>query len=207
MVEEISSKITEYIRKRIEMTEERAEAINFGLIVIIGEGPKLIILLVLAWYFKILELTLTTFIALGIYRSQAGGFHIESHIGCLIFSLTVFCGTSFVAKWIESSNMGLIYSLYTLIFILNMVVISKYAPADTEQIPVINMKKRRTRKIKSYIAVIGIYIYAIFIAREQIVSNICVLTTLIQSVGMLPIAYKIARCEYGEVSKIEYGIN
>lgn len=206
MIENLCSKITKRIREKVEMTDERAEVINFGLLVIIGELPKLILILGIAWYFDILRLTLITFIATSIYRTQGGGVHLEGHISCFIVSLMIFCGTSIVAKAIESSNIYLIYSLYGLIFILNMIVIYKYAPADTEKIPIISMERRRKQKIKSYIAVIIIYIYAILITKEQIVSNICVLTTLIQSLNMTPMAYKIFKCEYGEVSKIEYGI-
>lgn len=206
MIEKICERIMEKLRAKVQMSEERAEVINFGLLVLIGEIPKVILILGIAWYFNILKLTLITFIAMSIYRTQAGGFHLEGHISCFMFSLIVFCGTSFLAKAIETSNMNLIYILYGLIFVLDMIVISKYAPADTEKIPVINMKKRRKKKMSSYIAVIIIYIYAIGISNSQVVSNICVLTTLIQSIGMTPIAYKISKCEYGEVSKIEYGI-
>lgn len=206
MIENLCNKITKHIRKKIQMSDERAEIINFGLLVIFDEGPKVVILLLLAWYLKILELTLVTFIALSVYRSQAGGFHLESNIGCLVFSLSVFLGTSFIAKAIVTTNMYLLYILYGLIFVLNVIVISKYAPADTERIPIISSKIRRKHKIKSYIAMIGIYVYAILISKSQVISNICILTTLIQSIGMTPIAYKIAKCEYGEVSKIEYDI-
>ena len=206
MLEDICSKMTEKIRSKVKMSDERAEVINFGLLVLLGEVPKIIIILLVAWYFNILELTLVTFIATSIYRTQGGGFHLESHIGCLLFSLLVFCGTSFVAKAIVTSNMYLLYTLYGLIFVLDMVVITKYAPADTEKIPIINGERRRKQKIKSYIAVMIIYTYAVIISKNQVISNICVLTTLIQSIGMTPIAYKISKCEYGEVSKIEYDI-
>ena len=206
MLENICSKMTEKIRSKVKMSDERAEVINFGLLVLLGEVPKIIIILLVAWYFNILELTLVTFIATSIYRTQGGGFHLESHIGCLLFSLLVFCGTSFVAKAIVTSNMYLLYTLYGLIFVLDMVVITKYAPADTEKIPIINGERRRKQKIKSYIAVMIIYTYAVIISKNQVISNICVLTTLIQSIGMTPIAYKISKCEYGEVSKIEYDI-
>ena len=206
MIEDICEKITKHIREKIPMTEERAEVINFGLLVIIGEVPKIVLILGIAWYFNILKLTIITFIAMSVYRTQGGGFHLESHIGCFLFSLMVFCGTSFLAKAIVTTNMSLLYTLYGLIFILDMIVITKYAPADTERIPIISMERRKKQKIKSYIAVILIYGYIIIISKSQVISNICVLTTLIQSIGMTPMAYKIAKCEYGEVSKIEYDI-
>ena len=204
MIENLCSKITNSLRKKISMSDERAEVINFGLLVLIGEVPKIILILLFAWYFKILKLI--TFVAISVYRTQGGGFHLESHIGCLLFSLLVFCGTGFLAKAIVTTNLYLLYALYSFIFVLNMLVISKYAPADTDKVPIINMQRRRKKKILSYIAVILIYTFALFISTSQVVSNICVLTTLIQSLGMTPVAYKISKCEYGEVSKIEYDI-
>ena len=53
MIEKICNKITEKIREKIEMTDERAEVINFGLLVIIGEVPKIIIIMLIAWYLNI----------------------------------------------------------------------------------------------------------------------------------------------------------
>ncbi|MBE5822380.1 MAG: hypothetical protein E7311_07345 [Clostridiales bacterium] len=206
MVENICSRITNYLRSKVDMSDERAEVINFGLLVLLGEVPKIILIMLFAWYFNILKLTLITFIAMSIYRTQAGGFHLDGHISCFLFSLIVFCGTSFLAKAIVTTNVTLLYILYGLIFVLDMIVIHKYAPADTDKIPIISSKKRKEKKIKSYIAVMIIYLFAIFISNSQIISNICVLTTLIQSLGMTPLAYKISKCEYGEVSKIEYDI-
>lgn len=206
MIENLCEKITNKLREKIEMSDERAEVINFGLLVLLGEIPKLIIILLLAWYFNILGLTLITFVAMSIYRTQAGGFHLDGHMSCFIFSFLVFCGTSFVAKAIVTTNMYLLYTLYGLIFALDMIVIHKYAPADTDKIPIISMERRKKQKIKSYIAVMIIYIYALLISNSQMISNIFVLTTLIQSICMTPIAYKISKCEYGEVSKIEYDI-
>ena len=179
------------------------KVLNFGLQVLIGEVPKIMLIFLFAWYFEILKLTLITFVAISIYRTQAGGFHLEGHLSCLGFSLLVFCGTSFLAKTIVTENVYLLYTLYGLILIFNLLVINKYAPADTEKIPIINMKRRRTKKICSYIAVIILYVFAIFISTDQVVSNICVLATLIQSICMTPITYKISKCEYGEITKLE----
>lgn len=206
MIENLCRKITNSLRKKMPMPDERAEVINFGLLVLIGEVPKIILIFAFAWYFKILKLTLLTFIAISMYRTQSGGFHLESHIGCLLFSLLIFCGTGFLAKAIVTTNMYLLYALYTLIFVLNFIVISKYAPADTDKVPIINMEKRKKKKLMSYLAVFIIYIFALFISSSQIISNVCILSTLIQSLGMTPVAYKISKCEYGEVSKIEYDI-
>ena len=206
MLEKFCMKITNYLRSKLKnIDDEKAEVINFGLLVIFGEGPKLIILVLLAWWLDILFLTLVTLIAMSVYRTQAGGFHFNGHISCFVISALIFCGTGLLAQAMTSLPMVLQYYTYALIYIFNFMIIDKYAPADTQNVPIINEEKRKRKKIGSYMAVTLLLIFAL-ICPNQVISNICVLVTFIQSLTMTPLAYKLANCEYGDVSKQNLGL-
>lgn len=206
MLEKLCSNITNYLRAKIpSINDERAEIINFGLLVILGEGPKIVILILLAWWLDILFLTLVTLIAMSIYRTQAGGFHLDGHISCFVVSALIFCGTGLLAQAMANLPIVLQYYTYALIFIFNMIIIDKYAPADTQNIPIISEERRKRKKIGSYVAVTALLLFAL-ICPNQVISNICVLVTFIQSMSMTQTAYKLTKCEYGDVSKHNLGL-
>jgi len=181
--------------------DEKAETINFGLLVLFGEGPKLIILVLLAFWLDILFLTFVTLISMFIYRTQGGGFHLYGHIHCFVFSASIFCGTGLLAQAMSNLSMLIQYWIYILIFIFAMIVIDKYAPADTKNIPMIRPKLRKRKRLGSYIAIILLYIFAVLISKNQVISNICILVVFIQSLTMTKPAYIFFKCEYGEGTK------
>lgn len=202
MLEKFCQRITNYIRTKIpDMDDEKAETINFGLLVLCGEGPKLIILILLAFLLDILFLTVVTLIAMFIYRTQGGGFHLHGHILCFMFSALVFCGTGLLAQAMSNLSMLIQYWLYILIFIFAIIVIDKYAPADTKNIPMIRPKLRKRKILGSYIAVMLLYIFAVLISKDQVISNVCILVVFIQSLTMTKPAYMFFKCEYGEGTK------
>lgn len=65
MIDKITESLTCKIRKKMpEIDDERAEVINFGLQVLLGEIPKFFIMLAIAYILGILKLTLITFFIL-----------------------------------------------------------------------------------------------------------------------------------------------
>ena len=91
MIENLCKSLTEKIRiKMPEIDDERADAIYFGLRVIIGEVPKVIIMLAVAWALGIFEWTLFTFIVLLPFKGVAGGIHLKTEIGCLIMTIVFY---------------------------------------------------------------------------------------------------------------------
>ena len=65
MIEKITQSLTNKIRKKMpEVDDERAEVINYGLQILLGEIPKIFIMFGIAYLLGILKLTLLTFIIL-----------------------------------------------------------------------------------------------------------------------------------------------
>ena len=65
MIDKICEFLTNRIRKEMpEIDDERAEVINYGLQNIVGEIPKIFIVLGVAWILGIFNLTLYTFLLL-----------------------------------------------------------------------------------------------------------------------------------------------
>ena len=83
-----------------EIDDEKAEIINYGLQNIIGEIPKTFLTLIIAFLLGVGIETLMTFLILMPYKSASGGFHLKTHLGCIVGTTTFYCGVAFLAKFV-----------------------------------------------------------------------------------------------------------
>lgn len=107
MIDKFCEYLTNRIRKKMpEVDDERAEVIKYGLQLLFGEVPKLFIMAAIAWVLGIFKLTMICFAIMLPYRMYSGGFHLKTHIGCIIrnvinvyrecFYKSIFCDTKFI---------------------------------------------------------------------------------------------------------------
>jgi accessory gene regulator B len=87
-----------------------------------------------------------------------------------------------------------IYLLST-IFLLCFAAVLRYAPADTEERPIVSKKLRKKLKTGSCFAVVILYMVSIYNLGTA-VSSIIAFSTLFESVLILPITYKLANSMY-----------
>ena len=149
MIDKICMFLTNKIRKEMpEIDDERAEVINYGLQNIIGEIPKIFITLGIAYLLGIFKLTLITFLVIMPYRSFSGGFHLKTHLGCIICTTIFYCGIAFASKYIVLEQ-TIKYILIFLVWVFGMFMVKLYAPADTENVPILRKKDIKRMKLKS----------------------------------------------------------
>lgn len=196
MVDKICEFILNKMKKEMpDITKEREEVITYGLQLILGEIPKTLllfavsILLGFGWYM------LFAYIAIMPYRTVSGGFHLHTHLGCIIGSSVFYYGTILISKFLSLDSLQK-YILAGLSFVFGILMISMYAPADTENLPIISKKERKLKKILSYIILTITLVAAIFI-KDSTLSNILIIGTTIQSLFISRIAYKITNNKYG----------
>ena len=151
MIDKICMFLTNRIRKEMpDIDDEKAEIINYGLQNIIGEIPKTFLVLIIAYFLGIWKETLITFLLMIPYKSVSGGFHLKTHLGCIIGTTTFYCGIPVLSKFIILNEIWK-YTLITIIWIFGMIMIKLYAPADTENVPILAKKDRKKQQIISYI--------------------------------------------------------
>ena len=115
--EKMIDKITEFLTNKIRKDDERAEVINYGLQILLGEVPKFFIMLIIAYFLGVFKMTFITLLIMTPYRMFSGGFHLKTHIGCIISTCTFYCGVAFLSENIILNEIAR-YSLIiaTLIF-------------------------------------------------------------------------------------------
>lgn len=196
MIDKICTFLTKRIQKEMpDIDEERAEVINYGLQNIIGEIPKIILLFVISWILGVLKEVVFMFIVLSPYRGASGGFHLKTHMGCLIGTTIFYCGVAFLSKNIVLSE-SIKYLLIAGGWIFGMIMIKLYAPADTENVPILSKKERKKKQIMSYLTFTIGMLASIFI-KNNVISNILIFGNLLQTINITKLAYKITKNKYG----------
>lgn len=196
MIDKITEALTNRIRKEMpDVDDERAEVINYGLQILLGEVPKIFIMLIIAYLLGVLKESLITFLILLPYRGASGGFHLKTHIGCIVTTTAFYCGTALLAKNIILEDITK-YILAIAVGVFGIIMIKLYAPADTEEVPIISKKIRKQKQILSYIFfIIGIVISTLI--RNNMISNIIIFGYFIQTCAITKVAYKITNNKYG----------
>lgn len=197
MIDKFCNYLTSKIRKQMpEIDDERAEVILYGIQLIVGEIPKMLFMFVLGILLGLWWQTLLAFFLILPYKVCSGGFHLKTHLGCFLCTNIVYCGNAFLSTIWSFPNDISKYITIGATWIFGMMMISLYAPADTENLPILTKKERRTKKILSYIFLTMNIIVAIVIP-NKIISNIMIIGTIIQTISITRIAYIITKNKYG----------
>ena len=197
MIDKFCEYLTQKIRKQMpEIDDERAEAILYGIQLIIGEIPKIFLMFALGIILGLWWQTLLAFFLILPYKACSGGFHLKTHLGCFICTNIVYCGNALISTIFNFPSEMYKYITAIAIWIFGVIMVSIYAPADTENLPILTKKERKIKKILSYIFLTINMIVVIFI-KNNIIANILIFGTIIQTISITRIAYNITKNKYG----------
>lgn len=196
MVDKICDHLTNKIKQIVpDINDEKAEIINYGIHLIVGEIPKTFIFIGLAAILGILKDFFLTILIIFPYRAFSGGFHLKTHFGCIVGTSSFYCGIPYIAKMFSLDlKTKIICTILTWIF--GIIMCKLYAPADTENVPILRKKDRRKKQICSYIILTITLAIGLFI-NNSLVSNIIILGMFGQTLLITRLAYKITNNKYG----------
>ena len=196
MIDNICTFLTNRIRKEMpEIDDERAEVINYGLQNIIGEVPKIFLLFIISFFLGMLKEVLFMFIVLSPYRGASGGFHLKTHLGCIIGTTAFYCEIVFLSQHVVLGDMTK-YIFTGSIYICGMIMIKLYAPADTENVPILSKKDRKKKQMIAYITY-TIGLIAALLIQDNVISNILLFGNLLQTLTITKFAYRLTKNKYG----------
>lgn len=196
MIDKICMFLTNKMRQEMpDIDDEKAEIINYGLQNIIGEIPKLFIMIAVSYFLGIWQLTLITMLIIMPYRCVSGGVHLKTHLGCIISTCLMYCGVAYISKYIVMTSI-IKYIVTFIIWVFSMIMIHYYAPADTENVPILRKKERKYKKIASYCIFTIAMIIALIIPNETI-SNIIIFGYFVQTCMITRLVYKLSGNQYG----------
>ncbi len=177
-------------KNKPDLNEEQLEIIEYGLEGLYLTIIKIIIILLLAIVLDILKETVLMIIFYNVTRFFTFGLHAKTSTACLITSLLLFIGGTYLATYLQ---IPLIVKI--ILSVICLILICIYAPADTEKRPLINPKKRKRFKIQSIIISIIMGVLIIYL-NDSYISNFMVIGQLEAVIMILPITYKIYGLPY-----------
>ena len=196
MIDKFCEYLTNKIRKNMpEVDDERAEVIKYGLQLLVGEVPKIFIMMGIAWALGILKLTLICFCMMLPYRMYSGGFHLKTHLGCIIGTSIMYTGNAFVSQLFVIPVMWKIV-VSVILWVFAIIMIYLYAPADTEDVPVIPKRERKKRKVISYV-VVSVMLVCGCVVQNAVISNMLIVGVLLQSCSISRLAYRVTGNRFG----------
>lgn len=197
MLDSICEKVNFKLKEEIpDITSDRIEIIDYGLKMIIGEIPKLIIMLIIAYLLGVLPLTILSYIILLPYSVFAGGAHAKTHIACIIATPIIYCGGVLLSQnFLQESNLER-YLVILGVWIFGILMCLIYAPADTENVPILRKKERRFKKIMACL-VLTLNLAVSSVLPNIVIANILLFGSLIRSIMMTRPIYIVFDNKYG----------
>lgn len=173
-----------------DITDEKLEIIEYGLVSIYLLVSKFLIIIAIAGIFGIIkELLIFTFLY-SIIRLTSFGLHASKSWICLIMSTVMFIGAPIIC-----SNITIMNCLKLVIGIIVTLFILKNSPADTHKKPIVNPKRRKFFKIISTIISI-IYVGLSLIIKNNFISNCFIISLVCQALLISPTIYKLFKLPY-----------
>ncbi len=192
MLSKIVKKITDQIVLNVPgITEEKAEQIDYGLYTAFSDVLKLLAVLLVALILGKLEYALVAVIVFAINKSYLGGIHAKTQIGCLITHFTIIFSCVYLSEVINIRYFNVI------LFLVAIVLAVLYAPADLVSKPIITVKRKQELRIKGSIVLLICFIATFFV--PSVYSNIISLITLISTINVTPIMYKLTKNKRGGI--------
>lgn len=195
MIDALSERITLLIKKYVkDISEEKAEVINYGLNLALYELFLILIFVPLSILLGMFKYVLISALVYGILRVFAGGPHARSRTECTIVYFTILFGCSLTAKYLWAES--IVLSVF--IFLINLVILFVYAPGDTEEKPILSKKMRVRLKISSVFLVMVIFILSIVVWKyDKTIYNVIILSTVPVTILLTPIGYSLFKCKHG----------
>lgn len=184
-----------FIHKNTSTSEEDIEKITYGLQVIILNTFHSILLFVIAYFLGIFIYTLIAFVFFAILRLFASGVHANSTLTCCIVSSIFFFGNVYL-----SLNTPKNIVVISIVFLISLILILLYAPADTEERPLISKKLRKSLKIKSALVTVIFYIVTLLIS-NNVYANLITFSVLEEAFVITPFAYKLFNKKYANYKR------
>lgn len=201
MVERISNYLIENVICKGEiLSDDEKEILNFGVTRIVEDVPKYIIMFAIAAYTNTLMELALVFIIMIVYKSFIGGAHARTNLICLISSNIIFFTPIVISKIVDINNIVL-NVMYVIVAIVSLLVIYYIAPADTEEIPILNSKKRKKIKLQALISLIVICAISILFLNNATIKEIILFTILIIDICATKPVYRLYKCKYSYESE------
>ncbi len=191
IISKMSKKIMFFVKEHIgEISQDDFEIAQYGIEVFLLNLYKAPIIFGIAYCLGIFKYCFFVFLLFGTLRNYTWGIHMKNGFTCTLCTCISFFSIVFLS--IECT-----FSFYTKIILalVALYALYIYAPADTEERPCLNEKRREKNK-KISLLLGGLYSLFSILYSNPIIGNFFLFTLLWASMMILPITYKLFNRRY-----------
>lgn len=182
------------------ISSDELDEIRYGLEGIYLTFTKAIFISVAAYFLGIFKEMIIMLLFFNILRTTAFGLHAKKSWMCWISSSIIFLLLPYISRYIIIP-----FYLKIILGILAIILMFKYAPADTEKHPLVNLKKRKIWKIMSVIDC-SLMVLVSLIIKNETINTLIFFAIYIQILLINPFIYKLFNLSYDNY-KTYLGLN
>lgn len=197
IMERVSESITYKINKHLKKEGLDLVKMKFGMEVLLINISKFSIVLILSVALNLLMESIIIILAFCSLRRTAFGLHAKSSIVCTICCIGMFVGGPYLSHYLKPNNLTIAIIHTIIIFLVYM-----YAPADTQNHPLIGINLRSTLKKRSILCCLFFMIINLIMS-NYVIKNLIVLGEIFEILTILPITYKILGRKYNSYEEYE----
>ena len=186
----IDTKLMLYFKNNLNLSSEDIENLSIGVTVIIFNIFEAFLVLICSVFLGIIKETIIFYIMFIMLRIFAAGVHCKTGHACIITTFILFIGASLLAKYYP-----LAISKVFIIVVASIGLLFKYAPADTENRPILGHDHRRKLKIKTVLSA-SLILFISLLSNDPLIFNCAMYALIIEVISVLPFTYKLLGVNY-----------
>ncbi len=173
VIKDCSDFLTRQLTNRFKLSERESSYLDYGLQLILGYLLELLFILLIGYLLGVFWPLVIAHFCFVAFRQYAGGLHMPTYLLCFTTSLLAFIVIGLLIRFVQPGLPALVIWLFV-VTLLSILSVHKYAPADTEIIPIKDpvlrkkLKKRAQQVITGWFILSLLLIY-IFPASQQLV--------------------------------------
>lgn len=197
LYEFLTIKIINQFEKHLELTDLQKDKLYYGVISILLNIIKTAFICLIAYFLGVLSEMLIMTLIVGSLRLTAAGLHAKSNFMCTLTTLVVYIGGAILSRHYPIS-----FHMAFFIIMVSILIMFKYAPADTENRPIIGEEKRKKLKIQTLIIATLLLIINLIINSSWLI-NLTMVSMVFQTIAIIPVTYKILKRSCNNYEKFE----
>lgn len=190
----IVQKTLQFIRNNSNYTSFEYDQIEYGLEGVYLTFSKVIIILLIGYFFHYIDVIILTLLFFNILRFFAFGLHAKKSWHCLVLSILQFNVIPYLLLHMKINNYLVIF-----IFIFSFISFLLFAPSDTVKRPLTNRRKRFMRKI---LAICSLFILFSIMYYFDYFEVPILCACLIESLMINPISYHLLGLPYRNYKRV-----
>lgn len=198
-IEEIANNLTQVLKNRSKNPSFNENIVRYGIEIVLINFTKITFIMALAAVLNIFWTILIIMLSYGALRRYAFGVHASTSLGCTLTTIICFFSGAFLSSYVPENKF-----ILAGMFIISIISILAFSPADTEARPLLGKKKRDKLKRKSIYVWLITFILAMYM-KDFRIGFLIAYGNLLEAFMIMPITYKVFKGRYKNYERYEQG--